>query len=485
LRTNAAVSIALPRVATGAFLYYTSFVVILAMFFGGGARQGLWSDALVELAALPLLAWALFKLTPSQLSRGGLTAIALLCAILALPLLQLIPVPPFLWSSLPGREEIAVAYATAGMTLPWLPVSLDPSATWFALVSLLPAAAVFLAVLSLEHRSRRVLIILIFVVVLASVLLDMLQTVSGPDSPLRFYEITNTTAVGFFANSNHNAAFLYSAIPLATAWVTGVMLDRRNRGFGLAWLVLLILMIIIGVALTRSRAGMALLFVAGLFSLLLVWRHNRGPSGRRLVRIALGSFVVALLVAVQFGFVGLMERLEGGVAGDLRWPIALVTSKAAVVNLPLGSGLGTFVPVYDKFAPLTHLSTEYVNHAHDDWLELWLTGGIPAIVLAIGFLAWFAASTFRPWSRGGQPQAPVLDLVLARAAPMVIVLLLLHSTVEYPLRSEALMVVFAIACAYLVPRRATQSAQTPAEVECYAAGSTRQTVSWRHLTDEE
>src|SRR5207245_10974638 len=107
LRTNAALSIPLPRVATGAFLHYTSFVVISAMLVGGGARQGLWSDALVELAALPLFAWALFKFTPSQLSRGGQGAIVLLCVILALPLFQLIPMPPFVWSGLRGRGQIA------------------------------------------------------------------------------------------------------------------------------------------------------------------------------------------------------------------------------------------------------------------------------------------------------------------------------------------------------------------------------------------
>jgi hypothetical protein len=455
---NAALSISLPRVAIGAFLPYTSFVVILAMLFGGGARQGLWSDALVELAAMPLFAWALFKLTPSQLGRGGPTAIVLLCSILALPLLQLIPMPPFLWNILPGRGEIAAAYEAAGMILPWLPISLDPSATWFGLLSLLPAAAIFLATLSLDQRSRRILIILMFVIILASVSLGMLQTV-GDNSALRFYEITNTSAVGFFANSNHNAAFLYSAFPFATAWAIGLALDRRrNRGLALIWLVLLMLMIIIGVTLTRSRAGMALLFVAGLFSLLLVWRHDWGQSGRRLLRIALGGYVVALLVAFQFGFAGLMERLETNASGDVRWPVAGVSSQAAIANLPLGSGFGTFVPVYDKFAPPTLLlGGEYVNHAHDDWLELWLTGGVPAIVLAIGFLAWFAASIFRLWSSSGElPEGPVLDVALARAAPMVIALLLLHSAVDYPLRTEALMVVFAIGCAYLVPWRATQ-----------------------------
>src|SRR5215469_5347474 len=138
---NAAVSIPLPRIAADGFLPYTSFVVVLAMLFGAGGTQG-WSDAVVQLAALPLLAWALFRLTPSQLGRGGQWAIVLLCAILTLPLLQLIPMPASLWSGLPGRREIASAYEAAGMALPWLPISLDSTRTWLALLSLLPATAV-------------------------------------------------------------------------------------------------------------------------------------------------------------------------------------------------------------------------------------------------------------------------------------------------------------------------------------------------------
>jgi O-antigen ligase/polysaccharide polymerase Wzy-like membrane protein len=453
LRTNVAVSIALPRVATDAFLPYTSFVVILAMLFGGGAGFG-WSDAIVQLAALPLLAWALFKLTPLQLDRGGQSAIVLLCAIFAWPLLQLIPMPPSLWSGLPGRGEIASAYAAAGMTLPWLPISLYPLATWFGLVSLLPATAVFLAMLSFEQRSRRILIVLIFMVIFASVLLDTLQIMGGEESPLRFYAITNRDrAVGFFADANHNAAFLSSAIPFVAAWAIGLVLDhRRNRAIGLALLALLILMIIIGLSFTHSRAGMVLLFVAGLSGLLLAWRHNRGQSGGRVLPFAIGASLVALLLAFQFGFVEMMQRVEKQGIEDLRWPVAKVTSQAAIANLPFGSGFGTFVPVYEQFAPRTLLADTYVNHAHNDWLELWLTGGVPAVALTVCFVAWLAASTFRLWSNG-QPGAAALDLALARAAPIVIVLLLLHSTVEFPLRSAALSVLFAIACAYLIPRR--------------------------------
>jgi O-antigen ligase len=463
---NASISVPLPRIAADAFLPYTSFVVVLAMLFGAGGIQG-WSDAVVQLAALPLLAWALFRLTPSQLDRGGQWAIVLLCAILALPFLQLVPLPPSLWSAIPGRREFASAYEAAGMALPWVPISLDPLATRLSLLSLLPATAIFLAMLSLERRSRRVLIVLIFIVAFASVVLDLQQTWEGPDSPLRFYASTERfRAVGFFANSNHNAAFLYSTVPFVIAWAIGLVVDhRRNRVIGLALLALLTLTIIFGLATTQSRAGMALLFVAGLSGLLLAWRHDRGQSGRRLLRFAIGANVVALILAFQFGFVAFMQRAEQQGLKDSRWPVAQITSQAAIANLPFGSGFGTFVPVYDKFAPRTLLAETYVNHAHNDWLELWLTGGAPAIILVLGFLAWFGVATSRLW-RGGQPETPVLDLALAQAASIVIVLLLLHSVVDYPLRTPTLSVLFAMACAFLIPpRRIEEREQMSSAIE--------------------
>jgi hypothetical protein len=449
---NVAVSIPIPRIAADAFLPYTSFVVVLAMLFGGGG-QG-WPDAVVQLTALPLLAWALFRLAPWQLDRAGQWAIVLLCAILALPLLQLIPMPASLWSGLPGRREIASAYEAAGMALPWLPISLDSTRTWSALLSLLPATAVFLAMLSLEQRSRRILIVLIFVVAFASGVLDVLQVMGGDDSPLRFYDSSTRggRAVGFFVNADHSAALFYSTIPFIVAWAIGLVLDhRQNRDIGLAVLAFLIMAIIIGVVATQSRAGMGLLFVAGLSATLLAWRHDRDQSVGRLLRFAIGANVVALILVFQFGFVSQMKRAEAGGLEDIRWPVARITSQAALANMPLGSGLGTFVPIYQRFAPRTSLQTFYVNHAHDDWLELWLTGGMPAIVLALCFLAWLATSTFRLWS-SDQPKKPVLDLALARAAPIVIVLLLLHSVVDFPLRITALSVLFGIACACLIPQ---------------------------------
>jgi O-antigen ligase len=118
--------------------------------------------------------------------------------------------------------------------------------------------------------------------------------------------------------------------------------------------------------------------------------------------------------------------------------------------MPLGSGLGTFVPIYDMHAPRTLLADRFVNHAHDDWLELWLTGGVPALMLAAAFLAWFLSAVVTCW-RPTRPTMPARDILFARAASIAVALLLVHSALDYPLRTLALSVVFALACGLLFP----------------------------------
>jgi O-Antigen ligase len=474
LKLRASEALPLRSILAAGFAPYTSLVVLVAMLFGGGARQGLWSNAVVELAALPLLSWSLYYLSPNRLGRLAMWSVILLGAIIALPLLQLIPLPPSQWTAIPGRKEIVSAFTAAGVTLPWMPLSLDPAATWRSLLALLPATAVFLATLSLERTRRLTLITLIFVVAFISVPLDLFQLMGGPYSPLRFYAITNEyRAVGFFANTNHNAAFLYCVIPFAAAWAIGLMHDHReNHIASLLMAFVLLAAVIIGLAIIRSRAGIVLGFVAGLSCLLLVWRHERGHKKRRMLWLTLGANTAALLIAFQFGFVGFMQRVEhSDIIEDIRWPVAQVTSQAAVANMPFGTGFGTFVPIYQQFSPRAIITDRYINHAHNDWLELWLTGGVPALVLMLCFFVWFAGCAVSVWRRG-PPGASALDITLARAGSLVVALLLLHSLVDYPLRTAAISVLFAIACGQMVSARAsvrgretTTSANTPEIIE--------------------
>jgi len=100
----------------------------------------------------------------------------------------------------------------------WRPISLIPVETWRALLSLLPALAMFLATLSLEWEARQRLLLLALAIGVASALLAMLQVLGGRESGLYFYAVTNVgRGVGFFSNANFLGSFEYALLPLSAA----------------------------------------------------------------------------------------------------------------------------------------------------------------------------------------------------------------------------------------------------------------------------
>ena len=95
--------------------------------------------------------------------------------------------------------------------------------------------------------------------------------------------------------------------------------------------------------------------------------------------------------------------------------------------------------------PIGAISNVYLNHAHDDLLELWLETGVLGMALLGIFLIWWIWVTIGLWRPGRYPFG---DGVRA-AASLVIGLLLAHSLVDYPLRTTAMAVVFGLACGIL------------------------------------
>jgi len=109
----------------------------------------------------------------------------------------------------------------------------------------------------------------------------------------------------------------------------------------------------------------------------------------------------------------------------------------------MGSGLGTFRDVYALYEDHERLDpAAVVNHAHNDYLELFLETGVPGLLLIAAFLLWWARTAVSRW-RDNLADPYVKAAVIASAA------LLAHSLVDFPLRTAALSAKFAAAVAMM------------------------------------
>ena len=160
--------------------YLCAFVMVASLTLGGGARSGYLSDAILQLLAIPLLFVALWKMFEVSLTKQMRRALLFCLAIAAIPLVQLIPLPPWLWTALPNREVSEAAFAILGHEVSWMPISVSPYETWLSALSLLPPLAIFLGTLLLSYRERRLLSLVILAVGVLSVFVALMQVVQGP-----------------------------------------------------------------------------------------------------------------------------------------------------------------------------------------------------------------------------------------------------------------------------------------------------------------
>src|SRR5581483_3538700 len=133
------------------------------------------TTAIVQIAAIPVLALALRRLAHRTASPEALWPTAVFGCAVALVMAQLVPLPVSLWTRLPGHAAALQGYRAAGMAPPPLPLSLAPSGTFDSLFGFLPPAAMFLSVLGADARGRRILAATVLVVALAAVIAGMMQ----------------------------------------------------------------------------------------------------------------------------------------------------------------------------------------------------------------------------------------------------------------------------------------------------------------------
>lgn len=428
---------------------------LLACLILGGSAQGVWQNALLQLIGLGIIAWAVSS-GDEPLPKPARALLLILLAGLAVVAIQLLPLPASIWGhGLRGR--IAADYAVLGRPAPWLPVSMTPYATANALLAVIPPLAIFCAILRLGAFRASWLAAALLCGAVAGITLGALQVVApGTESPWYLYSQTNRGfAVGFFANANHMADLLVCTLPFLAALAAGGR-SRNIQRYSALLTVLMgaALLIIVGIALNGSLAGWALAIPAVIASIMILLPVKRS------IRMPLAiAFAVALLSAVAImGSTSIGSSKIGQEAGgsvQSRQDILRITAKAIGDTMPWGSGLGSFVRVYPLYESADRVTPEYVIHAHNDYAELALELGAAGVVLIALFLVWWAAAVRSGWKTGGGGP-------YARGASIASAVILVHSLVDFPLRTAAIGATFAMCLALLIDRRPSQR-QDPAD----------------------
>lgn len=413
---------------------------------GGAGAAGVVANAVLQLVAIALIGAIVALGTLPPIAASLRTLLLLVVAFAVMLLLQLIPLPYPIWSALPGRRPIVEAFALAAAGTPWLPISLTPDTTIAALLSLLPATAMILAVANATHIGRRNAIACLLGVAILSVLLGCLQRAGGVESPLYAYAFTNRgSAVGLFANRNHLGTLMLCALPFVAALArhNPRIMPRVMAGIGG-------LVIASGAILTGSRASVGLLLpvLPGCAAIVLHGRRvasaNGGAASGWPANGRLGLAVgFGLLAAAAFVLLAHRGTSEDPARSQHRGAITATTLRAATDVLPFGSGGGSFTMVYPAYEAPAAVTPEYTNHAHDDYAEMLLEFGIPgALLISTVVTAWLT----RAWAVWKIPGA---DGDRARAGAVAIGVILLHSLVDYPLRTAAIAAVAGLAAALL------------------------------------
>ena len=429
------------------------FLVIVFMT-GGGARADIQSLVVLRPVAVVFLCIGLWGLRPSHIREYrflfGMTA-----AILTLIVLHLIPLPPSVWGTFPGRAIVTEVDRLAGLGDVWRPVSLVPSASWNSLFALLVPTAVLVLATQIQREQRFQLLAVLIALGLLSGFWGLLQSVAPSEGPLYLYRITNNgSAVGLFSNRNHQAVFLASLFPMLAVFASsGIRTVEQAKLYG--WLAIAAGAVLVPLLLvTGSRAGLVAGVLGLAFALALYSRPKVNQPKKRKAkprfdpRLMLGIFGTIMLGGLTFlmARAQAVDRLSANdEADELRFRIWGPIADMAGTYFPVGSGAGTFVEVYQVSEPDNLLKINYVNHAHNDWLEIYLTMGLPGLLLLGAAVGAFLVAA---WRHGRSADRDRLTSY-GRLGAVVIFLFAAASVADYPLRVPSLACVFVIACVWL------------------------------------
>lgn len=413
----------------------------------GGTEPASFAAVEVLLAGVAIIFLARPRWMRPPFSMQGFLVPALLMGVV---LVQLCPFPvPWIRPSAVG-SSFGVATGFASLTI-------EPFTTRRHFLILLTCViGFFLAqIVSRDPVRKRHLIVGMVTLGLFEAFYGLVQYLTGWQRIFGYvkkYDLEEAT--GTYINRNHYAGFLEMVFPFALAFAFRELrklhrkrpepltsLKKLAAGPGVHKLVLWLsvaIVLFVGLVCARSRMGIASASVSVMLIFGLAWASQfRSRAGM----VLCGAFLVLSVgLAVWLGGGSIVERFQGigqEYAGDYSRVSIWRDTLTLIRHRPwLGTGLGTFPIAYT--AVQTTFLGEFVNHAHNDYLELASDLGIPAAFGLIASFVWLLARAIQVFRATKEH-----DRFVALGCAGSIVAILLHSLVDFNLYIPANCLVFA------------------------------------------
>lgn len=425
-----------------------SFLLIAALSLGGTSQE-IWPPKIILIGlSILLIGFTLAEKDRASLSTLLRPPFILGLALIGLYVLYLVPLPPGIWTHLPGREPLVEAYtlinaATPGLdaSLPWLPLSLSPEMTLAGLICLIPVGAMALILgTSAQQNEIRLSMDTLILFALANVFLAVVQIVLQ-SSAVHPYDITNRgLATGLFSNANHFGLFMAMVIPFAWYRTYRRLIKKNDRVTGpglmgpLSSIFILLAIGAIGLSGSVAAIGLGVLALFGSFAITSRWIN--GP-------FLLGLAAVGLIILAVDVFVlkGLLIDLAGNFRSDSEVSRANMARTGWLMlkdfNV-VGAGPGAVPSAYTQFEDPSRIRWVFVNQLHNDMLQFMIEFGLAGALLCLAAAGSFIHMLWKNLDRLSESRRPLIFALVA-------VLPLLHSALDYPLRTIGIAVLFSYA----------------------------------------
>jgi O-antigen ligase len=146
---------------------------------------------------------------------------------------------------------------------------------------------------------------------------------------------------------------------------------------------------------------------------------------------------IIIILAFEIGLMPVLDRFSVDPMEDLRWEIYSIGLRIIGDYFPVGSGMGTFSAVYLPYQ--TPNLDRLINHAHNDYLQWVLEGGLPVLlIIGMGLFRYFG--NWRCiWVSGSWGGFRFIQV----GAGVGVLLVLLHSMIDFSLHKPANNICFA------------------------------------------